>query len=92
MLIRFKIPFLLDGLMNQFKFGERILFILNLKHLSFSAQDDVVMGTLTVRENFEFSATLRLPRSVKNSERKERVNQTIYELGLTEVADSKVGH
>ncbi|CAL1529862.1 unnamed protein product [Lymnaea stagnalis] len=60
--------------------------------VGYVVQDDVVMGTLTVRENFEFSATLRLPRSVKKRERKDRVEQVIYELGLTEVADSKVGN
>ncbi|NWR81406.1 ABCG2 protein, partial [Centropus unirufus] len=54
-------------------------------------QDDVVMGTLTVRENLKFSAALRLPKSVKEQERNERVNQIIKELGLTKVADSKVG-
>ncbi|XP_074946485.1 broad substrate specificity ATP-binding cassette transporter ABCG2 isoform X1 [Phalacrocorax aristotelis] len=54
-------------------------------------QDDVVMGTLTVRENLKFSAALRLPKSVKEQEKKERVNQIISELGLSKVADSKVG-
>nr|XP_021144741.1 ATP-binding cassette sub-family G member 2 isoform X2 [Columba livia] len=54
-------------------------------------QDDVVMGTLTVRENLKFSAALRLPKSVKEQEKNERVNQVIKELGLTKVADSKVG-
>ncbi|NWQ64175.1 ABCG2 protein, partial [Neopipo cinnamomea] len=54
-------------------------------------QDDVVMGTLTVRENLMFSAALRLPKSVKEQEKKERVNQIIKELGLSKVADSKVG-
>ncbi|NXL83455.1 ABCG2 protein, partial [Alectura lathami] len=54
-------------------------------------QDDVVMGTLTVRENLQFSAALRLPNSVKEQEKKERVNQIIRELGLSKVADSKVG-
>ncbi|NXN79038.1 ABCG2 protein, partial [Bombycilla garrulus] len=54
-------------------------------------QDDVVMGTLTVRENLKFSAALRLPKSVKESEKNERVNQIIKELGLSKVADSKVG-
>ena len=56
----------------------------------FLSQDDVVMGTLTVRENFEFSARLRLPSKISPAMRKERVEQVIYELGLTEVADSKV--
>ncbi|XP_047930474.2 broad substrate specificity ATP-binding cassette transporter ABCG2 isoform X2 [Anser cygnoides] len=54
-------------------------------------QDDVVMGTLTIRENFQFSAALRLPKSVKEQDRNERVNQIIKELGLSKVADSKVG-
>ncbi|KFM08184.1 ATP-binding cassette sub-family G member 2, partial [Aptenodytes forsteri] len=54
-------------------------------------QDDVVMGTLTVRENLKFSAALRLPKSVKEQEKNERVNQIIKELGLSKVADSKVG-
>ncbi|NWW32649.1 ABCG2 protein, partial [Panurus biarmicus] len=54
-------------------------------------QDDVVMGTLTVRENLKFSAALRLPKSVKEHEKNERVNQIIKELGLSKVADSKVG-
>ncbi|NXV37324.1 ABCG2 protein, partial [Rissa tridactyla] len=54
-------------------------------------QDDVVMGTLTVRENLKFSAALRLPKSVKEQEKNARVNQIINELGLSKVADSKVG-
>lgn len=48
------------------------------------------MGTLTVRENLKFSAALRLPKSVKEKEKNERVNQVINELGLSKVADSKV--
>ncbi|NWS60829.1 ABCG2 protein, partial [Chunga burmeisteri] len=54
-------------------------------------QDDVVMGTLTVRENLKFSAALRLPKSVTEREKNERVIQIIKELGLSKVADSKVG-
>lgn len=48
------------------------------------------MGTLTVRENFQFSAALRLPNTVKAHEKEERINQILKELGLTKVADSKV--
>ncbi|XP_053317585.1 broad substrate specificity ATP-binding cassette transporter ABCG2 isoform X2 [Spea bombifrons] len=54
-------------------------------------QDDVVMGTLTVRENLQFSAALRLPRSLRQKDKDERINVIIKELGLTKVADSKVG-
>lgn len=54
-------------------------------------QDDVVMGTLTVRENLQFSAALRLPMTMPNHEKNERINKVIRELGLEKVADSKVG-
>ncbi|XP_072241036.1 broad substrate specificity ATP-binding cassette transporter ABCG2d [Leuresthes tenuis] len=64
----------------------------NFKCLSgYVVQDDVVLGTLTVRENLRFSAALRLPSSVPQSEKEARVNHLIKELGLTKVADSKVG-
>ncbi|KAM9426251.1 broad substrate specificity ATP-binding cassette transporter ABCG2 [Pholidichthys leucotaenia] len=64
----------------------------NFKCLSgYVVQDDVVMGTLTVRENFTFSAALRLPSSISQKEKEERVNRLIQELGLGRVADSKVG-
>lgn len=48
------------------------------------------MGTLTVRENLQFSAALRLPETMKNQEKNERINMVIKELGLEKVADSKV--
>ncbi|TSK22500.1 ATP-binding cassette sub-family G member 2 [Bagarius yarrelli] len=64
----------------------------NFKCLSgYVVQDDVVMGTLTVRENLNFSAALRLSSSVKQKEKKARVNRLISELGLTKVADRRVG-
>uniref|UniRef100_A0A8K9Y2I8 ABC transporter domain-containing protein n=1 Tax=Oncorhynchus mykiss TaxID=8022 RepID=A0A8K9Y2I8_ONCMY len=64
----------------------------NFKCLSgYVVQDDVVMGTLTVRENFRFSAALRLPSSVSQKEKEDKVNRLITELGLTKVADSRVG-
>lgn len=49
------------------------------------------MGTLSVRENFHFSAALRLPSSVSVAEREDRVNSVIQELGLVHCADTKVG-
>ncbi|PKU33984.1 polycystic kidney disease 2-like 1 hypothetical protein [Limosa lapponica baueri] len=53
-------------------------------------EDDVVMGTMTVRENLHFSAALRLPSSISVKEKEERVTQIISELGLNKVADAKV--
>ncbi|XP_066476933.1 broad substrate specificity ATP-binding cassette transporter ABCG2-like isoform X2 [Tiliqua scincoides] len=64
----------------------------NFKCISgYVVQDDVVMGTMTVRENLLFSAALRLPDTISFQEKKERVTQIISELGLNKVADMKVG-
>ncbi|CAI5774290.1 ATP-binding cassette sub-family G member 2-like [Podarcis lilfordi] len=64
----------------------------NFKCISgYVVQDDVVMGTMTVRENLLFSAALRLPNSISFQEKEERVVQIINELGLSKVADTKVG-
>ena len=53
-------------------------------------QDDVVMGTLTVRENIMFSANVRLPKCISKEEKKRRVEEIIYELGLQSCADTIV--
>ncbi|KAF1659457.1 ATP-binding cassette sub-family G member 2, partial [Aptenodytes patagonicus] len=64
----------------------------NFKCISgYVVQDDVVMGTMTVRENLHFSAALRLPSSISVKEKEKRVTQIISELGLSKVADAKVG-
>jgi len=56
-------------------------------------QDDIVMGTLTVRENIAFSANLRLSNSqVSLKGRQKKVQQVIEELGLTACADTPVGN
>ena len=48
------------------------------------------MGTLTVRENLHFSASLRLSGRLSKQEREERVEATLSDLGLYHVAESKV--
>ncbi|XP_038060930.1 broad substrate specificity ATP-binding cassette transporter ABCG2-like isoform X2 [Patiria miniata] len=64
----------------------------NFKLVSgYVVQDDVVMGTLTVRENLEFSANLRLTKAVSKEERKQRVQDVINELGLNLCSETKVG-
>lgn len=55
-------------------------------------QDDILMGTLSVRENLLFSANLRLNTKHYSSEDKNRkVNEIIQDLGLIDCADTKVG-
>ena len=48
------------------------------------------MGTMTVRENLEFSAALRLPKDFTKKDREKRVNSIIQDLGLFRCADTRV--
>jgi len=50
------------------------------------------MGTLTVRENLMFSASLRLPANIDKHDKLQKVEMIISDLGLNKVADSKVGN
>ena len=48
------------------------------------------MGMLTVRENIEFSAALRLPSGTTAAERTEKVNEVLSDLALSKCANTKV--
>jgi len=72
--------------MQQFSISNKLL------HEFADVQDDVVMGTLTVRENLMFSANLRLPQTMKDEEKQDRVDEAIEELGLDRCADTKVSN
>ena len=48
------------------------------------------MGALSVRENLQFSAALRLPSSMTRQQRRERVERVIEQLGLQSCANTKV--
>lgn len=55
-------------------------------------QEDVLLGTLTVRETLTYSAHLRLPNSMTKEEVKGIVEGTIIEVGLLDCADRQVGN
>lgn len=59
--------------------------------VGYVTQDDIISGTLTVRENLMFSANIRLSSTVPADERKERVSKIIHDLGLEMCADTKIG-
>jgi len=64
----------------------------DFRHLSsFVEQEDVLIGTLTVRETLDFAARLSLPSSVSRSERLHRVNALLAAFGLVEQAGTLVG-
>uniref|UniRef100_A0A671U2V0 ATP-binding cassette, sub-family G (WHITE), member 2c n=1 Tax=Sparus aurata TaxID=8175 RepID=A0A671U2V0_SPAAU len=59
---------------------------------AYVVQDDILMGTLSVRENLLFSANLRLnPKHHSSEDKNSRVNTIIQDLGLTDCADTKIG-
>ncbi|XP_070829217.1 broad substrate specificity ATP-binding cassette transporter ABCG2b [Chaetodon trifascialis] len=59
---------------------------------AYVVQDDILMGTLSVRENLLFSANLRLSRQQHSSaDKNSRVDAIIQDLGLTDCADTKIG-
>ncbi|KAM0791552.1 hypothetical protein ACM66B_006000 [Microbotryomycetes sp. NB124-2] len=59
--------------------------------MSYVEQDDALLGVLTVRETVRFAARLALPRSVSRQEIDERVEATLSSLGLSGVADNRIG-
>ncbi|GJP47578.1 hypothetical protein CLOM_g6761 [Closterium sp. NIES-68] len=55
-------------------------------------QDDLLFPALTVRETLMFAAELRLPAGeVTRQDKEKRVNDLMRLLGLTRVADSRIG-
>uniref|UniRef100_A0A4W6CRG6 ATP-binding cassette, sub-family G (WHITE), member 2c n=1 Tax=Lates calcarifer TaxID=8187 RepID=A0A4W6CRG6_LATCA len=59
---------------------------------AYVVQDDILMGTLTVRENLLFSANLRLnPKHHSPTDKHSKVDAIIQDLGLTDCANTKIG-
>jgi ATP-binding cassette subfamily G (WHITE) protein 2 len=59
--------------------------------VGYVVQEDIFSGTLTVRENLLFSANLRLPKTVSEREKNDRVSRVIADLGLESCADTRMG-
>ncbi|PON90902.1 ABC transporter-like [Trema orientale] len=58
---------------------------------AYVTQDDTLMTTLTVREAVYYSAQLQLPDSMSRSEKIERAETTIREMGLQGSMDTRIG-
>uniref|UniRef100_A0A914PBH5 ABC transporter domain-containing protein n=1 Tax=Panagrolaimus davidi TaxID=227884 RepID=A0A914PBH5_9BILA len=54
-------------------------------------QDDMLNGLLTVEETLMYTAELRLPRDYTQEQRKQRVEETMIEMGVTHVRDVIIG-
>lgn len=55
-------------------------------------QENVMLGTLTVRETVAYSAHLRLPSTLSKAEIEEVADSTIVEMGLQDCADRAIGN
>lgn len=62
-----------------------------LKHQAYVMQDDVMLKTQTPREILQFSANLRLDKSVSAVQKKERVDSLLKELNLLDCQKTQVG-
>ncbi|KAG8650381.1 ABC transporter G family member 1 [Manihot esculenta] len=58
---------------------------------AYVTQDDTLITTLTVREAVYYSAQLQLPDSMSKSEKKERAEMTIREMGLQGAMNTRIG-
>lgn len=58
---------------------------------AYVTQDDTLMTTLTVKEAVYYSAQLQLPDSMTRSEKKERAETTIREMGLQDAMNTRIG-
>ncbi|XP_026388131.1 ABC transporter G family member 11-like isoform X1 [Papaver somniferum] len=58
---------------------------------AYVTQDDTLTTTLTVKEVVYYSALLQLPDSMTASEKKERAEKTIKEMGLHEARNTRIG-
>ncbi|KAI9137916.1 hypothetical protein BKA69DRAFT_1127772 [Paraphysoderma sedebokerense] len=59
--------------------------------IGFVDQEDTLMGTLTVEETIMYSALLRLPRDMSFEAKRTRVRDTMMELGILRIANSRIG-
>ncbi|KAF8339814.1 uncharacterized protein EI90DRAFT_2967001 [Cantharellus anzutake] len=61
------------------------------KVMGFVDQEDTLMSTLTVYETVLYSALLRLPREMSFEAKKFRTLETLHELGILSIKDSRIG-
>lgn len=59
--------------------------------MGFVDQEDTLMSTLTVYETVLYSALLRLPREMSFEAKKFRTLETLHELGILGIKDSRIG-
>ncbi|ONH95200.1 hypothetical protein PRUPE_7G056400 [Prunus persica] len=65
---------------------------LNCRDISYVTQEDLFLGSLTVRETLEYSAHLRLPSTMTKDDKNEVVDETLTKMGLQDCAENNIGN
>ncbi|THH20052.1 hypothetical protein EW146_g1242 [Bondarzewia mesenterica] len=63
----------------------------NNLRIGFVPQQDVLPPILTVFESLLFAARLRLPEHISDSEKRQRVEDVVEQLGLSQIRDVRIG-
>ncbi|KAG8037763.1 hypothetical protein G9C98_005974 [Cotesia typhae] len=71
--------------------GRRVTSSVLTSRTAYVQQDDLFVGTLTVREHLLFQAMVRMDRHIPYRQRVERVNDVISELALTKCRNTIIG-
>ncbi|XP_070561228.1 uncharacterized protein [Ptychodera flava] len=61
------------------------------RKICYVLQDDIFFNTLTLREQLVYTARLRLPSSMSDSERKRKVEEVVDILDIRKCLDTKIG-
>lgn len=61
-----------------------------IQRSSFVPQFDVAVDSLTVREHLFFMCELRMDRRVSRFQKNDRINDTLWKLGLMKVAECRI--
>ncbi|XP_020212782.1 ABC transporter G family member 15 [Cajanus cajan] len=62
------------------------------REVSYVAQEELFLGTLSVKETLTYSANMRLPSKMTKEEINKVVEETIMEMGLEECAHNRIGN
>lgn len=60
--------------------------------VGYVVQDDLLSGSLTVKENLMFSANVRLSKKFSSDEKQAIVDEVLFQLGLEKCADTIIGN
>ena len=71
--------------------GKRVSSTILTSRTAYVQQDDLFVGTLTVKEHLLFQAMVRMDRKIPMEQRIDRVNQVINELALTKCRNTVIG-